>query len=214
MALIVNEIFNSLQGESTLAGLPFVFIRLTGCNLRCAYCDTTYAYEQGDPWEIDAVTAHLGRYSTRRVTITGGEPLMQTDTPFLISALLDAGYLVSLETNGSLPIETVDERCIRVMDIKCPSSGMHDNNRMKNIDYLTDSDQVKFVITDRSDFDFAVRLLPDLYAKILPDHILFSAAHNTLPASLLAQWLLDDQVEARLQLQLHKYLWPDVARGV
>jgi len=214
MSLIINEIFRSLQGESTLAGLPFIFIRLTGCNLRCGYCDTRYAYDQGDPWEIEGLLAHVKRFATRRVTVTGGEPLMQTDTPLLVRSLLDNGYLVSLETNGSLPIDRVDPRCIRVMDIKCPSSGVQACNRMDNLDLLTPADQVKFVVADQADFDFALSLLPALREKLPPEHILFSAAHNSLPAGQLADWLLEAGAEARLQLQLHKYLWPDAERGV
>ncbi len=214
MALIVNEIFHSLQGESTLTGLPFVFIRLTGCNLRCRYCDTTYAYEQGEPRRIDEILTCVASFPARRVTITGGEPLLQAQTPDLVRTLIDRGYLVSVETNGSMDIDLLDRRCIRVMDLKCPTSGMQGHNRMENIDTLTAGDQVKFVLADRTDFDFALSILPALLETLDPGNVLFSTVHDVLTPRQLALWMLDAGVEARLQIQLHKYLWPDKERGV
>ncbi|KJS30403.1 MAG: hypothetical protein VR64_17115 [Desulfatitalea sp. BRH_c12] len=214
MALIINEIFHSLQGESSWTGLPFTFVRLTGCNLRCRYCDTEYAYTEGAPWPVDAVVAHVKTFGCPRVTITGGEPLMQSQTPALISALIETGFLVTLETNGSLDIGHLDRRCIKIVDFKGPSSGMQDHNRWSNVDCLSAEDQVKFVIADKGDFDFARAAATDLLKKIPAGHILFSAAHPLLPVDKLARWILDAHVEARLQIQLHKYIWPTVPRGV
>jgi 7-carboxy-7-deazaguanine synthase len=214
MTLLVNEIFFSIQGESTWAGLPFVFIRLTGCNLRCRYCDTRYAYAQGERLEVDDVLQKVAAFACPRVTITGGEPLVQDHTPDLAARLLEKGYRVTLETNGSLDIGSLDRRCIRIMDIKCPSSGMHAHNRMSNLPLLGPQDQVKFVLADKADFQFALEKLDALGSHVPPEHILFSPAYEALPADRLAGWMLEAHVEARLQVQLHKYLWPDVEKGV
>lgn len=214
MALLVNEIFYSIQGESTWSGLPCAFVRLSGCNLRCSYCDTRYAYEQGEEWELDALLGQLKAFQCRRVTITGGEPLLQSETPVFVTRLLESGYLVSLETNGSMDIGAVEPRCIRVMDLKCPSSGMQSHNRMSNIEQLGPLDQVKFVIADKNDYNFAKSIVPELGRAMDADRILFSAVHGILDANQLAGWMLHDHIEARLQIQLHKYLWPDRDRGV
>ncbi|MDA8140822.1 MAG: radical SAM protein [Desulfobacteraceae bacterium] len=214
MALIINEIFSSIQGESTFAGLPFLFVRLTGCNLRCRYCDTRYAYEEGSAWEIARILQHLNQFKCRRVTVTGGEPLLQAQTPDLITALLGQAYIVTLETNGSLDISRVDPRCIKILDIKCPSSGMQAHNLEKNWSLLTNEDQVKFVVADQIDFEFARRTTAALPCHIRPGNVLFSPAHGLLAPRLLAQWMMETQVEGRLQIQLHKYIWPDIQRGV
>lgn len=214
MALIVNEIFYSIQGESTWSGLPFVFVRLTGCNLRCRYCDTVYAYEEGSPWEIERILDYVKQFHCPRLTLTGGEPLMQAQTPDLVSRLVDQGITVTLETNGSRDIAKVDQRCIKIMDIKGPSSGMQHHTHWENLDLLRMSDQVKMVIADRNDFDFACSVTQKLGKRIPAGHILFSPAHGRLSAPRLADWMIGTRVDARLQIQLHKYLWPDKTRGV
>lgn len=214
MALIVNEIFHSIQGESSLAGLPFVFVRLTGCNLRCRDCDTRYAYGEGTPWSVERIVDHVTRFSCRRITVTGGEPLTQATTPQLIARLLDEDWLVTLETNGSMDVAPVDPRCIKIIDVKCPSSGMQDRNRWDNLKQLNPQDQIKFVIADRSDFDFACKKVAAVGDRISASQILFSPVHGILPPEQLADWMLETHIEARLQIQLHKYLWPDIQRGV
>jgi len=214
MSLMLNEIFYSIQGESTWAGLPFVFIRLSGCNLRCRYCDTRYAYDEGSPWELEAVVKQVARFQCRRITVTGGEPLLQEKTPALVTRLIDQGYRVTLETNGSLDIGRVEERCIKVMDIKSPSSGMQAHNRWANLELLSRQDEVKFVLADRDDFEFACEKTALLGKRIPAGHTLFSPAHGVLPPEQLARWMLEVRVAARLQIQLHKYIWPQVSRGV
>ena len=214
MQLIINELFHSVQGESSFVGLPFVFIRLTGCNLRCRHCDTRYAYDEGTSWPLDRILRRVARFDCPRVTVTGGEPLAQAMTPHLITALLDRGWLVTLETNGSMNVAPVDPRCIKILDIKCPSSGMHDQNRLDNLTLLTPQDQVKFVVADKSDFDFACQKLPAVQNQLPAGHILFSPVHGELSPEELARWMLDERIEGRLQIQLHKYLWPATERGV
>jgi len=214
MTLLVNELFYSIQGESTWSGLPCGFVRLSGCNLRCRYCDTQYAYEPGDPKEIEDLVQQLNRFDCPHVTITGGEPLIQEDTPMLVSRLLQNGFKISMETNGSQDIGFVDPRCVKIMDLKCPSSGMQAYNRMENLELLGPQDQVKFVIANREDYQFALRAARRLTNHIQAGNILFSPVHRLLAATDLAQWMLHDHVRARLQIQLHKYLWPDQERGV
>jgi len=213
--LKINEIFYSIQGESTFAGCPCIFIRLTGCNLRCKYCDTKYAYEEGDDIFLDSILATVKRFDCNMVEVTGGEPLIQDETPDLISALIKNGYTVLLETNGSQDISSVDKRCIRIVDIKCPSSGMDKKNYWKNLDYLTTNDQLKFVIAHRQDY---------LYAKKILDHsaikrrrklfINFSPVFNKMDLKELATWILEDHLQVRLHIQLHKYIWGENTRGV
>ncbi len=214
MRLTVNEIFYSIQGESTHAGQPCVFVRLTGCNLRCRYCDTRYAYHQGCQTPVAQIVAQLRGFNCKLAAITGGEPLLQEATPALVDELLGAGYRVLVETNGSLNIDRVDRRCTRIMDIKCPSSGEHPRNDRANFERLTEQDQVKFVVGDRPDFDFARRTLASLPAHLPADQILFAPQFSRLPPDRLARWMLDAHLEARLQLQLHKLIWPDRDRGV
>jgi 7-carboxy-7-deazaguanine synthase len=214
MTLMVNEIFFSIQGESSWAGLPFVFVRLTGCNLRCRYCDTRYAYAEGTLWEIEAILERTAQFFCNRVTLTGGEPLSQPACPALVSGLIDRGFIVTLETNGSLDIGCVDRRCIKIMDIKCPSSGMQDHHRWANLDLLCTEDQVKFVIADKTDFDYARNAIGHIGQRVPAAHLLLSPAHGVMPAEQLARWMLDAHVEARLQIQLHKYVWPFRQRGV
>lgn len=213
MALTINEIFYSIQGESTWAGLPFVFIRLTGCNLRCRYCDTQYAYTQGTVWSLDKILAHVTQLRCQCIAITGGEPLLQTDTPLLVQQLIESGFMVTMETNGSQDVGGLDPRCIKVLDVKCPSSGMMAHNFRDNLKRITRQDQVKFVIADRADFEFACKTSEHILETLSAQQILFSPVYGVLAADELAQWMLDGHIQARLQIQLHKYLWPHVDRG-
>ena len=212
--LTVCETFTSLLGESTLAGLPAFFIRLSGCNLRCRYCDTTYAYEGGEDWEVESLV-HAARQSpTRLVLVTGGEPLLQKGTRGLLDRLLKADLEVLLETNGSLPLQGVDPRVRRIVDLKCPGSGMSSHNLWSNLDILTPRDEVKFVIDDKDDFDWAVevaeryRLPGRLPVLISP---VFGAP---LTPAEVAAWIIESGLPLRLNLQLHKYIWGPEARGI
>ncbi len=212
MALEVNEIFHSIQGESSWSGQPCVFIRLTGCNLRCAYCDTSYAYEQGRFMEIPEIVERVRRLRCDLVEVTGGEPLIQAETPSLIGGLLDAGHTVLLETNGSIDIGGVDPRCIRIMDIKCPSSGMARQNDLRNLKKLGVQDELKFVIGSREDYEFARDLLSTLPTARCS--INFSPVFGSLVPRSLAEWILEDHLPVRLNLQLHKIIWGPQTRGV
>lgn len=214
MDLVVNEIFYSLQGESVYAGLPCVFVRLTGCNLRCRYCDTAYAYDEGAAMPVAQVFNQVEQFGCRLVELTGGEPLIQAATPVLAQQLLDAGYTVLVETNGSLDIDRVDRRCSRIMDLKCPSSGEAARNDPANLKRLSANDQLKLVIGDRDDFVFAKAMLSRLPASFPMERVIFSPVYNRLSPARLARWLLDSRIQARLQVQLHKVLWPDQERGV
>ena len=214
MRLTVNEIFYSIQGESTHAGRPCAFVRLTGCNLRCRYCDTRYAYHQGREMSVAQVVAQLHEFNCKLAAVTGGEPLLQEAAPLLVDELLGAGYQVLLETNGSVDIDRVDRRCSRIMDVKCPSSGEQARNDDANFGRLTGQDQVKFVVGDRPDFDFARATLAELSGRLPEDQVLFAPQFGRLPPERLARWMLDAHITARLQLQLHKLIWPDRDRGV
>lgn len=209
--LRISEIFYSLQGESRTVGFPTVFVRLTGCPLRCGYCDTEYAFQGGDWMEIDAILARVAQHPARFVTVTGGEPLAQRPCIPLLTALCDAGYEVSLETSGALDIATVDERVSVVMDIKTPGSGEMEKNLPGNIRHLDANDQVKFVICDRADYEWS---RAQLRALKLDDtcEVLFSPSHGRLNPTDLAGWILEDHLPVRLQLQLHKLLWGE-SRG-
>lgn len=209
----VSEIFNSIQGESTFAGLPCAFVRLAGCNLRCRYCDTRYAQEGGETLSLEEIVAAVTSFGTSLVEITGGEPLFQPHTPILANTLLDRGYEVLLETNGSLDISVLPERAIRIMDIKCPASGENKNFMWENIWKLGDRDEVKFVISDRHDYEWARGIVRERFGRA-KHQILFSAVFGELPPRLLVQWLLEDRLPVRFQLQIHKYIWPHDARGV
>jgi 7-carboxy-7-deazaguanine synthase len=191
-----------------------VFVRLTGCNLRCHYCDTRYAFDTGNAMTVAQIVDQVATYGCHRVEITGGEPLAQNETPALVNALLSDGYQLLMETNGSMDIDRVDRRCSRIMDIKCPSSGEHTKNDTANLQRLTAHDQVKFVIGDHDDFLFAIRQLTRLPVILPTDRILFSAVSGRLPPDRLAAWMLEARIEARLQLQLHRLIWPDQERGV
>ncbi len=213
MGLLVNEIFYSIQGESLFAGLPCVFIRLMGCNLRCSYCDTQYAYHNGRVMEMEAILQEVFRFQCPLVEITGGEPLIQKQTPALIQRLIQQGYTVLLETNGSMDIGGVDPRCVRIVDVKCPGSGESHRNNGAILRHLTGHDQVKFVLTNRNDYEFAKQWIASAWDSHPPVPILFSPAHPYLDPSVLAEWILQDQINVRLHLQLHKLIWPDSHKG-
>lgn len=204
--LRLTEIFHSLQGEARSVGWPTVFVRLTGCPLRCGYCDTAYAFHGGAWWEIDAILEEVSRFKTRHVCVTGGEPLAQKRCIELLKRLCDAGYEVSLETSGALPIGAVDPRVSRVMDLKTPGSGEQARNLLDNIPLLTSRDQLKFVLCDRNDYQWACGMLHE-YELAARCDVLFSPSHGQLQPRELAEWILADRVPARFQLQLHKILW-------
>jgi len=206
--LRLTEIFHSLQGEGASVGWRTVFVRLTGCPLRCGYCDTAYAFKGGDWWEIDDILEAVAQYAAHRVTVTGGEPLAQTECVHLLTALCDPGYEVSLETSGAIDISTVDPRVVRVMDLKTPGSGEMGKNLYANIEHLRAADQVKFVITDEADYQWSCDQLKrwDLAARC---QVLFSPVAGDLPPAQLADWILRDRLDVRFQLQLHKILWGD-----
>ncbi|PLX60915.1 7-carboxy-7-deazaguanine synthase QueE [Sedimenticola selenatireducens] len=208
--LRITEIFYSLQGESNSVGLPTVFVRLTGCPLRCGYCDTTYAFKGGEWLELDTVMEQVAAYAPQYVCVTGGEPLAQEACLELLVALCNAGYRVSLETSGALDISRVDPRVVNVMDLKTPGSGEEEKNLFSNIDRLKPEDQVKFVICDAADYDWALEQLRawDLGNRC---QVLFSPALGLQNATELAEWILRDRLNVRFQIQLHKYLWGDVA---
>lgn len=208
MNLRITEIFLSLQGESRSVGLPTVFVRLTGCPLRCQYCDTVYAFHGGEAQGIDEIVAQVAAFGVRHVTVTGGEPLAQRHCLALLSRLCDAGYEVSLETSGALAIEEVDPRVSRVMDIKTPGSSEVERNRYDNIQHLTAHDQIKFVLCDRADYEWAKQLVAErgLNGRC---EVLFSPSAGQLKAQDLADWIVADRLPVRFQIQLHKYLWGD-----
>ena len=210
MNLRITEIFLSLQGESRSVGLPTVFVRLTGCPLRCQYCDTAYAFHGGEPMSIDAVMQRVAEYGVRHVTVTGGEPLAQKACLSLLTQLCDAGYEVSLETGGALPVDEVDRRVIKVMDFKTPGSGEAAKNRFANVEHLTAHDQVKFVICDRADYEWSKQVAAEQRLTERCE-VLFSPGAQQLSARELADWVVADRLPVRFQIQLHKYLWGDEA---
>ena len=211
--LKVNEIFHSVQGESRHAGRPCVFIRLTFCNLRCAWCDTPYAFEQGSDLRVGSVLARVAAYGTRYVLVTGGEPLAQDGVHDLIGELCDRGFEVAVETGGSLDLSPLDRRVMVIMDLKCPGSGMSGKNRYENLDLLKPADEVKFVVADRPDYEWAREIIA---RQRLAGRcgVLLSPVHGVLHPRLLAEWILSDRLPVRLQLQIHKYIWPPDTRGV
>ncbi len=206
--LRITEIFYSLQGESNTVGLPTVFIRLTGCPLRCVYCDTAYAFTGGKKIAIDAVIAEAEQYRTQYITVTGGEPLAQPACLELMTKLLDKGYVVSLETSGALDVSEVDPRVVKVMDLKTPSSGELSRNLYKNIDHLTAKDQLKFVIGNDEDYDWSKSVLSE-YDLPKRCEVLFSPVMGQQNPTELAEKILKDRLPVRFQLQLHKILWDD-----
>jgi 7-carboxy-7-deazaguanine synthase len=208
-SLRITEIFHSLQGESRSIGLPTVFVRLTGCPLRCQYCDSAYAFHGGQQMEISDIVAQVRGYDCPYVTVTGGEPLAQPGCHTLLAALCDAGLKVSLETSGALPVAEVDHRVSRVVDLKTPGSGEEHRNLWENLDVLNRRDQVKFVICDRRDYDWAREQLRARAILERVDEVLFSPSWEQLDAARLADWILEDRLPVRFQVQLHKVLWGD-----
>lgn len=206
MILKVNEIFKSIHGESTYAGLPCAFIRLSGCNLRCSYCDTAYARDEGQYMDFDEIYNIIKGYGLDMVCVTGGEPLLQKDSPELVRRLIDKGYLVTVETNGSVAIDCLPEEAIRIMDIKCPESNMSDKMDWDNLSLLKANDEVKFVIASRGDYDWAKNIM-SRYKLLTMVKVLFGPAFGRLEPEMLARWILNDKLNVRLQLQLHKYIW-------
>jgi len=204
--LRLTEIFYSLQGESTTVGLPTVFIRLTGCPLRCVYCDTTYAFQGGKKWSIEAILEEITHYKTRHITVTGGEPLAQKECLMFLDALVEKGYQVSLETSGALDVSAVNEQVKKVMDLKTPGSGEMDKNLFSNIDSLTARDEVKFVIASKQDYQWSKKVTEEQGLSDLCE-VLFSPCMGKQSPAELADWILRDQLPVRFQLQLHKVLW-------
>ena len=211
--LRVTEIFHSIQGESTKVGLPCVFIRLTGCPLRCTWCDTEYAFYEGRTMAMDEVLNQVKTYGCPMVEVTGGEPLHQPNALVLLSALCESGYKVLLETSGAFDVSGVDKRVSIIMDVKCPGSGMMDRMLWSNLDHISSKDELKFVLNDRSDYEWAREVI---HRQALGDRcsILLSPVFGTLELQPLAQWILEDRLPVRFQLQLHKYIWDPQARGV
>lgn len=207
--LRITEIFHSLQGETRTVGLPTVFVRLTGCPLRCQYCDTAYAFSGGEIMTLEQILEQVAGYRPRYVCVTGGEPLAQPNCIPLLEALCDAGYEVSLETSGALDIAPVDTRVSRVVDLKTPGSAEVGRNRYENMAELTGNDQVKFVICSREDYDWAVSKIIEYRLDQRAGELLMSPSHHELEARSLAEWIIADNLPVRLQLQLHKYLWND-----
>jgi 7-carboxy-7-deazaguanine synthase len=213
LSLRVNEIFKSIQGESTYAGIPCVFVRLTGCNLRCSYCDTTYAYEEGIDISVNEIVNKIEGYACKNVCITGGEPLLQKNVYKLINLLKTKSYKIFVETNGALNIDLLPGNIIRIMDVKCPDSGMNKEMDWRNLERLRGDDEVKFVLSSKKDYEWAKRIVRK---HNLPDktNVLFGSAYGKLKPKSLAGWILKDRLNVRLQLQLQRIIWPDKARGV
>jgi 7-carboxy-7-deazaguanine synthase len=212
--LTIHEIFHSIQGESTHAGRPCVFVRLTACDLRCRWCDTPYAFHEGRKMSVDDVVADVESRGCQTVEVTGGEPLLQPDVYPLMQRLLDSGKTVMIETGGHRSIAKVPSQVIRIMDIKCPGSGEAEKNDWSNLAHLTTQDEVKFVIADRGDYEYARDIVQ---RENLPAHVnavLFSPVHGELDPKALSEWVIADRLSVRVQLQLHKYIWSPATRGV
>lgn len=211
--LRVTEIFASIQGETSYVGLPFSFVRLTGCNLRCRYCDTTYAYDGGEEFPLQEVVSRVEVFGIPRVTVTGGEPLLQPEAATLVKILLDRGHTVLVETNGTVPLFSLDPRAVKIMDVKCPGSGEERKMLWENFSALTPRDEVKFVIASEEDYRYAKEIIAKYRVKA-PFTFLLSPAFGFLPPEKLAGWMVGDALDARFQLQLHKLVWGPDARGI
>ena len=214
MSLTINEIFHSIQGESTFAGQPCVFVRLTACDLRCRWCDTAYAFHEGRKMSLDDTLAAIDAFGCPTVEVTGGEPLLQPDVYPLMQRLLDAGKTVLIETGGHRSIEDVPAGVIRIVDVKCPGSGESAKNDWSNLDRLTAIDQVKFVIADRADYEFARDVVRRERLETRCGAVHFSPVHGELHPRVLSEWVLEDRLPVRVQLQVHKYIWGADVRGV
>lgn len=212
--LQINEIFYSVQGESTYAGLPCVFVRLTGCNLRCKWCDTEYAFYEGRRMALEEVVDAVRAYGCKLVEVTGGEPLLQDGVHPLMETLLDEGATVLLETSGSIDVRPVDPRVIKIMDLKCPMSGELERNLWSNLQHLTRCDEVKFVIAGREDYEWTRDVIAEHSLAARVGAILLSPAFGLMEPRALAEWMLEDRLAARMQLQIHKHIWPPNTRGV
>lgn len=212
--LQINEIFYSIQGESTHAGRPCVFVRLTGCNLRCRWCDTEYAFNEGERMTVAEVARKAAAFGCDLVEITGGEPLLQAGIYPLIEMLLDLGNTVMIETSGASDVSQLDPRVIKIMDLKCPQSGESERNLWSNLDHLGASDEIKFVVADREDYEWARGVIQDRKLAARVNAILLSPVFGRMDAATLARWILEDHLPARLQLQMHKHIWPPDTRGV
>lgn len=213
MSLKVNEIYFSIQGESSYAGLPCVFVRLTGCNLRCIWCDTEYAFYEGEWKSLDQIVAEVSQFGCELVELTGGEPLLQKESFALVDKLIESGFKVLIETSGSISLEKLNPEAVKIMDIKCPGSKMEHKNRWENIDYLTPKDEVKFVLADRADYDWAVAVMRkhQLDRKV---SVLFSTVFGALEPVKVVEWILQDRLPVRFQLQMHKFIWHPETKGV
>jgi 7-carboxy-7-deazaguanine synthase len=212
--LTINEIFHSIQGESTYAGRPCVFVRLTACDLRCRWCDTPYAFHEGRKMSVDEVFADVNARGCPTVEVTGGEPLLQPDVYPLMQRLLDSGKTVLVETGGHRSIADVPAGVIRIMDVKCPGSGESDRNDWTNLAHLTKTDEVKFVIADRRDYEFAKETVEREHLSARVNAVLFSPVHGELDPKRLSEWVIADRLDVRVQLQVHKYIWSPETRGV
>lgn len=209
----ISEIFYSIQGESTFAGTPCAFIRVSGCDLRCSYCDTEYAFSEGREMSVPEILRAVETYPTRLALVTGGEPMLQPSVHDLFRRLLEKGYTVLVETGGHKSLKDVDSRVHKIMDFKCPSSGMDIHNDYGNIRYLTSGDELKFVVGDRSDFDWACDLIRRYQNSLKVGNILFSPVYGKVKLADLAEWVLSCGLAVRCQIQLHKIIWPDIHRG-
>ena len=212
--LDLTEIFASIQGESSFVGLPTTFIRCSGCNLKCRWCDTTYSHSKGSLYSIEEIISKVQEHNCKNVCITGGEPLLQENIYDLIKSICDLEYVVSIETNGSLPIEKIDRRAHIIMDVKCPSSGMEKNNNWDNLSILTIKDEIKFVLADKNDYIYARDICQKFQLEQKVKNILLSPAHALLNPQTLASWIIEHSLRARLNLQIHKYIWAANFRGV
>lgn len=213
MKLRVTEIFRSIQGESSFVGLPCAFVRLAGCNLRCRYCDTRYALEEGEEMRFDDIFKQISSYGCNLVEITGGEPLLQSEAPALSAGFVQKGHQVLVETNGTQDISVLPEGVIRIMDIKCPSSGESQQMMWENLWRLRADDEVKFVIANRHDYEWSREIVREKFGRPKVK-ILFSTVFGELPPGHLVDWILQDKLQVRFQMQIHKYIWPHDARGV
>lgn len=208
----ITEIYQSIQGESSFAGLPCIFVRTTGCDLRCSWCDSEFAFYGGEKFSIDEIIEKIKSFPIKLVELTGGEPLLQKEIPLLAEKLLELDYTVMIETGGHRDISVLDPRVIKIMDIKCPASRESDKNLWANLDYLTQKDEIKFVIADRKDYEWAKE---QIHTKELKRFcLLISPVYGQMDAKLLVDWMLEDILPARFQLQMHKYIWPADKRGV
>lgn len=214
IVLKVNEVFHSIQGEGTRTGVPMVFVRLTGCPLRCTWCDTAYAFHEGRSRAAEELLAEIQTHRCRRVLLTGGEPLVQPAAFDFVSFLGDRGLEVVVETSGHVPLDRLDPRAVAIVDVKCPGSGEQQRNHWPNLELPRAQDEVKFVIADRADYEWSRDVVRERKLHEQRHAVLFSPVHGALDPGRLARWVLDDALPVRLQVQLHKYLWPGVERGV